>query len=638
MSKLRKENELRLIKEIAISKNGVCLSTVYINSKSKLHFKCREGHKWWATSSKIKMGRWCPECGGSKPLTIELMNQIAKERGGYCLSKEYINGKTKLQWQCKNGHVWWAVPSSIRNGSWCQICQGNYKHNIQMMQDIAISRGGKCLSKEYINNSSELQWECSDGHVFTATPNRVRSSGRWCPICSSSLGERICRVLFEQIFNKKFPKAFPDWLINEDGNRMELDGYCSELNIAFEHQGEQHYTLNTHFIKSKEKLNRRIRLDKQKEKLCKSNGITLIAFPEIKTPLKIIDLKKTLEYLLKENGISLPNDFASKVINIDEAYISKNLDELIDLAKLNGGEYCEKVYKGALEPVEWKCSCGNNWHAAPTSIKGGSWCPVCSYKDRAEAKRLNIAELHKIAHKHGGKCLSTKHINTQTKLLWECKNGHRWEATPGNVLSGKWCKKCAGIEKLTIDEMRDIAKSRGGKCLSDEYVNARTKLIWQCSEGHIWKAIPSSIKQGHWCGTCTGNNKKSLSEIKKLALKKGGYCLSEEYINSGTNLKWQCSKGHIWEATYDNVKRGTWCIICSRKSAGIKRRLTITEMNKIAQKRGGKCLSEEYTNTQTKLPWECRNGHQWEATPGNIKNGRWCPTCALNKKTHCNKV
>ncbi|MCP4898302.1 MAG: hypothetical protein GY906_15115, partial [bacterium] len=40
---------------------------------------------------------------------------------------------------------------------------------------------------------------------------------------------------------------------------------------------------------------------------------------------------------------------------------------------------------------------------------------------------------------------------------------------------------------------------------------------------------------------------------------------------------------------------------------------------------GGKCLSDTYINTHTKLLWECKQGHQWEAKPSNIKSGRWCP-------------
>ena len=51
--------------------------------------------------------------------------------------------------------------------------------------------------------------------------------------------------------------------------------------------------------------------------------------------------------------------------------------------------------------------------------------------------------------------------------------------------------------------MKDIAKSRNGKCLSPIYKNARTKLLWECAEGHQWEAVPDSVKRGSWCPKCS---------------------------------------------------------------------------------------------------------------------------------------
>ena len=47
---------------------------------------------------------------------------------------------------------------------------------------------------------------------------------------------------------------------------------------------------------------------------------------------------------------------------------------------------------------------------------------------------------------------------------------------------------------LSMEEMQQIAESRGGKCLSTKYVNAKTPLIWQCIEGHTWEAQPDNVK------------------------------------------------------------------------------------------------------------------------------------------------
>lgn len=76
---------------------------------------------------------------------------------------------------------------------------------------------------------------------------------------------------------------------------------------------------------------------------------------------------------------------------------------------------------------------------------------------------------------------------------------------------------------FTIDDMCKVAEARGGKCLSDEYINGKTKLEWECKEGHMWWAIPNSVRgQGRWCPDCAGNIKKHIdeNEVKKLYNKK----------------------------------------------------------------------------------------------------------------------
>ena len=120
--------------------------------------------------------------------------------------------------------------------------------------------------------------------------------------------------------------------------------------------------------------------------------------------------------------------------------------------------------------------------------------------------------------------------------------------------------------------------------------------------------------------------------MHKLAEKKGGKCLSIEYVNTRTKLKWQCKEGHVWEAKPKKIKRGTWCPICARNV-----RLTIEKMHKLAEKKGGKCLSTEYVNTRTKLKWQCKEGHVWEARPDNIKRGTWCPICRLKSTNDINR-
>jgi len=119
--------------------------------------------------------------------------------------------------------------------------------------------------------------------------------------------------------------------------------------------------------------------------------------------------------------------------------------------------------------------------------------------------------------------------------------------------------------RRTIKNMKVIAVIRGGKCLSKRYINNRTQLRWQCKRGHIWKATPTHIISGEWCPKCSGNIKKTIKDMQILAKKMGGKCLSKRYVNNKTKLKWQCKKGHTWKAIPSNIVRFHWCPRCRSK-------------------------------------------------------------------------
>jgi len=107
--------------------------------------------------------------------------------------------------------------------------------------------------------------------------------------------------------------------------------------------------------------------------------------------------------------------------------------------------------------------------------------------------------------------------------------------------------------------------------------------------------------------------------------------LSKYYVNNATPLEWECKNGHRFKKTRDVVKQQkNWCYECKM----IKfRKHKLKEIQKIAIKRHGKCLSDRYFNLDTKLEFECKHGHKWKATPHIIiYDHAWCPYCYGNMK------
>lgn len=500
------------------------------------------------------------------------IKQIAIQRNGKCLSDHFDTISDKALWMCNKGHQWEArISSVINDGSWCPECHLDTKRDkIETFHEIAKDHGGKCLSQTYLNGFQKLDFECEYGHKFSIAPMHIKK-GVWCPYCGKHIKEEFCRFLFETLFNDKFPKIKPKWLINDDGNRMELDGYNEELKIAFEYNGEQHYTESLFFMDDK-KLLKRQNDDKKKKELCEKHNIFLIVI-KYADSLKNLQKKVIEKYKQisgKEIDINTKIDF-SKFVHISK----RKLDEANAVAQKNNGKCLSNLYFGSTHKLKFECYKGHQWETLLNVVKKGHWCPFCN-----EVVKDTINSMHILAQKNGGLCLSKSYINARTKLLWQCNKKHQFEMTPDHVKHNHWCPICRHKSqrqpnKYTIQEMVKIAKERNGECLSINYVDANTKLKWKCNVCNtIWYTTPSTILNSkRWCPKCGINKAKEYAKSKRHGIEKcneiakqyGGMCLSTNYIDAFSQLRWRCKNGHEWIASLNTVKnKKRWCKICAK--------------------------------------------------------------------------
>ena len=227
-------------------------------------------------------------------------------------------------------------------------------------------------------------------------------------------------------------------------------------------------------------------------------------------------------------------------------------------------------------------------------------------------------------------------------------------------------------KKLTIQAMQQIAESRGGKCVSDTYVDNKTKLTWQCAKGHQWMATPSISSKAHGAPIVRGTA-KTIQDMRRLAEPRGGDacpCLCQfshspalamrggspvegnsrqhparavvpfvpgTAIDNPRHAVWRrarrevslrhlcqrttlscgnVSEGHHWKATPANVKTGNGAPYAMERA---NRRWTIYSVSPRNEVAG---VSRTPTSTTTThLTWECIEGHRWKATWGNISEG-----------------
>jgi len=112
-----------------------------------------------------------------------------------------------------------------------------------------------------------------------------------------SKGESECRRVLKYLTGRDFIKSRPDFLRNHvtgGTHNLELDCYNSELGLAVEYSGIQHYKYVPHFHKNKEAfLNQKYR-DDMKRRGCRDNGIVLIEVPYT------VKIEKIYEFLRRK--------------------------------------------------------------------------------------------------------------------------------------------------------------------------------------------------------------------------------------------------------------------------------------------------------------------------------------------------
>jgi len=440
----------------------------------------------------------------------------------------------------------------------------------------------------------------------------------------------------QAIFQKSFPRVFPEFL-REGRRQLSLDGYNKDFQLAFEHQGIQHYRRFRHFHRSERDFDRQLKRDQEKLARCAFHGVRVIYIPEVPRLTPVDDLQSVIRKECERVKVDIPRRIEESTVDVSRIYGLSALEPLHQIAFSRGGACLSNRYLGDRVKLLWRCAEGHEWEAMPNGVKKGSWCPLC-YGNRPKP----VEAVRQLTAAKGGELISDRTNGKRRFVTVICSAGHTWETTPRRLKRGGWCPTCDEAKRLTINNMREAAVQRGGLCLSYKYVNSVSKLHWRCQLGHEWDAPYASIQQGRWCPKCghiAGGDKQrdTIDKMRATALARGGRCLSTDYVNSTMPLRWRCAHGHEWAASPGSVsttsrRKGSWCPRCAHAALGRAQRDTIEGMRLLAAERGGKCLSKVYETQRSHLEWECANGHRWLALSSNIKKGRWCPMCAHRKK------
>lgn len=572
---------LKKAKELAKSNGGILLSTEYQGVDAKYKWRCSLGHVWNASYySVVQRGQWCGQCSGHTPDKKEMLRQainIAKERGGKCLSDKYVNSQIHLKWKCEYGHEWSASFSNISRGKWCPWCAGNKVDTdlqLRNAREIARNHGGELLSTTYTGNKAPMRWRCAVGHEWEAAFSTVVGRGAWCGRCRGTQ-----RAAEEQLAKARE-------VAESKGGKCISKSYTNNADLM-EWQCERGHIWKAPFY-----------VVVQAGSWC----------PICSAGLKERLVRHTLEELFgmpfkKSRPDWLRNPRTGRLMELD------GYNPELKLAfEYQGPQHYRVVLPFKMEQ---------------THLEQGK-------------NRDNIKD--ELCRKHGIALLAVPYtVETQEFTEWIYRTIEKRLDTQYLVAKIKdWReiqpKEWLESEHYSIEDLCEYAKAKRGACLSETYFGARAKHRWRCAEGHEWDATWDSVhNQDSWCPFCCGNIiPHPFQELQEIAMNRGGKLLSSGFFGMQKKHHWRCSKGHEWDAKASHIKSlRSWCPVCS----GHMLIAPLQQLRSIAEQHGGECLSKKYLNSKTRLLWKCAEGHEWEAAPSSIKSGRWCPVCAVKKRT-----
>ena len=284
------KHTLEEAQQVAQKLGGSCLASAYKNLKTPLKWSCSQDHQWLATLSDVlHRASWCPECSSlirttklqdfkTQNLNIRAQSIASKHQGKFKSAS-----KGSYVWNCAEGHEWITRSLQYARQYWCVECSEIARRDtrLQGAQQMAELYSGQCLSTKF-STTEKMKWRCSEGHSWSSRYTNIRD-GSWCPRCRTiGRREEFCRQVLEHLVGKPFERVRPTWLRSPKGNCLELDGYNEELQLAFEHQGIQHYEdghFKTRRRNGKLSFKDRLIYDAIKVQVCKDRNIELLVIP-----------------------------------------------------------------------------------------------------------------------------------------------------------------------------------------------------------------------------------------------------------------------------------------------------------------------------------------------------------------------
>lgn len=454
-------NDLRtLFPEIANEAFGWNPEEFTGGSGKKKDWKCKYGHIWNATigsrTGKVKTG--CAVCNG-KQINVgvndlkTLYPEIAEEALGWDPTTVTSRSGKKVSWSCKFGHVWNAIISDrTSRGDKCPYCSGRkvlagFNDLETTHPDLAAQAIGWDPKSVTYGSGQSREWECSEGHRWSASISSRTNMNSGCPFCSGNqvlIGVNDLATTHPTVASELLEL---DPTLFSSGSNQVAKWRCK---VAHEYE-----------------MTIRARVRAMNCPYC-SGARVLAGFNDLQTTHP-------------------------------------------EIAEFADGWDPSKLSAGSNKECSWICKKNHKWVAPVYSLTGqGTRCPICSGQQFMQGYNDLLTTHPELAKESFGWDPSEIGASSDKRLKWQCPLGHVYEAYVYNrTMRGDQCSICSGKQVLAgFNDLAtthpEIAAQAVNWDPATVTAGSNSKLRWRCDEGHEWTALVNSRtgRQSTGCPSC----------------------------------------------------------------------------------------------------------------------------------------
>ena len=684
-----------LLNEWNYEKNNIMPSDISIWSKRKVWWKCKEGHEWLSSMNNRQKKVGCPYCSGKLPIVgltdLETTNPELLKEWDY--SKNIITPKeikagsgTKVWWKCSLGHSWSASPNHRTKGRGCPICANKvvllgYNDLTTLKPNIASEwdyekNGEKTPANYTVRSGERVWWKCKRNHSWEAViASRTGNKYVGCPYCSGLLPiegetdllttnpELISEWNYEKntLLTPNMVKAGSSdkvWWICDKGHEWQAvissrtvnESGCPFCSGRYAIQGENDLmSVDSPLLK---------------EWNYDRNGrLTPSDFKEHSARKIWWKCKKGHEWCSsisdRSRGDGCPYCSGKRVLVgfNDLAHINPYIAKEWNYEK-NGNKIPQKYTCKSGIKVWWKCEKGHEWKTSISNRSRGDGCPKCNSGIRTSFPEQAIYfYVKKIYPDAVNRCTdvlpngmeidifipsinvgieydgsvwheSDKALEKEVKKYIECKRN--------DIFLIRVKEKGGNARENSCDVMLRIDDSFNNEAYSSlfmqlsKYIKIPNEIDVKNDRVHIQENYKTEIKNNSF-------GSKYADLVVEWDSEKNGMLTPYMFSsNSGERIWWKCCKNHSWQTTISTRAKGSGCPYCSGRYAIKGENDLQTLRPEIASEwnynKNGKLLPCEFkSQSNKKVWWKCKEGHEWEAIIANrTRRGDGCPVCGKN--------